>query len=233
MKKLLLLIAFLSVSLFGSELYIAAGAGYKRPVTEAAKLFEAQSGIKLNMIFGNMQQINEQIKNTDKITLFMGDQKFINKLGIQYDEKVNVGKGILMLVYPKNSTFASVEDIQKASKIAIPDLKKAIYGSAGDEFLINAGYKESLNEKLIVLQTVPQVSAYLVSGDVDAGFINKTDFIGIQDKVGAGLEIDQKLYSPINIICVTLKGKESAESAAFLEFLRGDAAKALFKAQGL
>lgn len=91
-----------------------------------------------------------------------------------------------------------------------------------------------MSDKLKVLQTVPQVSAYLVSGDLDAGLINKTDYIGIKEKVGGALEVDSKLYSPIKIIGVVLKGKEGeAEVRAMLEFLKSPEAREILRAHGL
>ena len=53
----------------------------------------------------------------------------------------------------------------------------------------------------MILATVPQVSAYLIAGTVDAGFINITDALGIQDKIVAGFdEIPPALYDPPLIV---------------------------------
>ena len=86
---------------------------------------------------------------------------------------------------------------------------------------------------MIEFQTVPQVSSYIVSGDIDAGFINKTDYIGIKDKTGSMIEIDSSLYNPIKIVAVVLKEKESVESKAFLEFLDSQKAKDIAKNYGM
>lgn len=199
-------LAFLALSAFASELYIAGGAGYKRPITELAELYEKKSGVKVKMMFGNMQQVGTQIKASDKVAFFFGDERFIKKLELNFDEKIHLGAGRLMLVFSKKVPLqASLEALKDASilSIGIPDVKSAIYGIAGSEAIKNGGL--SIDSKLKVLQNVPQVSAYLVSGDLDAGFINKTDCLGIKDKVGSFVEIDKKLYSPINIVAVRLK----------------------------
>lgn len=235
MKKILL-IALLAVSVFANELYIAAGAGYKRPLSEIAGVFEKESGIKINPMFGNMQQISEQMKNSDKISIFFGDDDFIKKLKIEYSDKIELGRGILVLVFAKNDkNLKSIEDLKSESvkKIGLPDTTKAIYGIAADEFLKNSKLKESLKDKINVFQTVPQVSSYLVSGDIEAGFINKTDYLGIADKVGAAVEIDSSQYSSIKIVGVVLKGKESKESKALFDYLKTPKAKELLIKHGL
>ncbi|MEY4504685.1 MAG: hypothetical protein RL154_981 [Pseudomonadota bacterium] len=232
----IVLALFLTLSLFANELYVAAGAGYKRPITGLGALFEKESGVKINPMFGNMAQVGEQIKNSDKISILFGDEDFIEKLKVSYAQKVDLGKGILVLVFAKNDkNYASIKDLGNPNikKIGLPDTKKAIYGIAADEFLTNTKLKDSLKDKLTVFQTVPQVSSYLISGDIDAGFINKTDYIGIADKVGSVTDIDSKLYAPIKIVGVVISGKENSDTKAFLEFLKSPKAKAILEKFGM
>lgn len=234
MKKLYLIL-LLGINLIASEIYIAGGAGYKRPIMDLALVFEKESNIKVNSIFGNMQQVAEQLNHSDKVTLFFGDKEFINKLKLEYDRSVFLGKGILMLVYSKNSNSSTIDDLKtdKIQKIALPDTKKAIYGIAADEFLENSALKQTLESKLTIFQTLPQVSTYLVSGDIDAGFINKTDYLSIKQDVGNAIEIDSKLYNDIDIIAVVLKGKEDINTDKFLEFLSSPKAKEILTKHGL
>ncbi|WP_444462172.1 molybdate ABC transporter substrate-binding protein [Rhodobacter capsulatus] len=69
-------------------------------------------------------------------------------------------------------------------KVGIPDKKSAIYGKAGRQFPNHAGLAAKVDPKLITVATVPQVTAYLTSGDVDAGFLNIADAIGAKDDLG-------------------------------------------------
>ena len=137
MLKLLLGVLFLATSVFSNELIIASGAGYKRPVSELIAKYQELSGEKVNAIYGNMQQISEQIKHSDKISIFIGDESFIKKLGIKYTQKSEMGKGVLMLVFIKpNETLESLKNAD-IKKIGIPDLKKAVYGKAGSEAIFH------------------------------------------------------------------------------------------------
>ena len=118
-------------------------------------------------------------------------------------------------------------------KIGLPDTTKAIYGVAAKEFLDNTHLTEELQDKLNVFQTVPQVSSYLVSGDIDAGFINKTDYWSISQKVANVIEIDESLYSPIKIIGVVLSGKENQNIDKLFDFLKSPLAQEILRKHGL
>lgn len=71
------------------------------------------------------------------------------------------------------------------------------------------------------MATVPQVSAYLTSGEVDAGFVNLTEALALSGRIGGYRELDPGLYDPIRIVAGVIRGRENrpgvAELAAFLE----------------
>jgi molybdate transport system substrate-binding protein len=233
--RTLYILFLLSISLVANEIYIASGAGYKQPIMELSQVFSSQTNIKINPMFGNMQQIAEQAKNSDKIAVFFGDEKFIKKLNIKFDHSVELGKGSLVLVYSNNTKLRSIDDLKspQIKKIGLPDTTKAIYGVAAKEFLDNTHLTEELQDKLNVFQTVPQVSSYLVSGDIDAGFINKTDYWSISQKVANVIEIDESLYSPIKIIGVVLTGKENQNIDKLFDFLKSPLAQEILRKHGL
>lgn len=230
--RALFLAALLSFTLIAGELVIAGGAGYKRPITELLELFVKESGVRVNPIFGNMQQIKQQLDHTDKVALFFGDEAFITRLGVKYEEVVELGKGKLVLVFAKEKE-GTVKTLfeKRIATIAMPDPKRAIYGNAANTFL--TPHLDALKEKLVVVQTVPQVSAYLLSGDVDAGFLNETDYLGIAQKVGNRVVIEESLYAPIRIIAVVLEGKQSPETDLFVAFLKSQEARHILTKHGL
>lgn len=69
----------------------------------------------------------------------------------------------------------SPQDLRGAqvTKIGHPDAKAAIYGRAAVAFLKGSGLMPTVKDKVAMFSTVPQVFSYLVSGDLDAGFVNR------------------------------------------------------------
>jgi len=219
------------------NLTIAAGAGYKRPISELVKAFERSSGIKVEPIYGNMGQILSQAVQTDQITLIFGDQNFLeNAKQVNFAQYLPAGKGRLVLAWPQKKHLTSPEDLLKPefSRIALPDVRHAVYGKASGEFLARSGLAGRLTTPLLTVATVPQVSAYLISGEVDAGFINLTEALGIAERIGGYLEIDPQYYSRINIVGAVIEGRENRPGVHELaSFLNTEEARSILAKHGL
>ncbi|ADD69367.1 molybdenum ABC transporter, periplasmic molybdate-binding protein [Denitrovibrio acetiphilus DSM 12809] len=199
-----------------SEIVVASGAGFRKMVVDVSKTCEKDYGVKMNMSFGNLGQVIAQIKNTGLVEAVIGDERFLSKAGPEFAESHLIGKGKLVLIWRKGLDIKSVEDIttDKVGKLAIPNLQKAIYGRAGSEFLASKGMTEAVKDKLLVVATVPQVTSYIVTGEVDAGFSNLTDTLGSLDKIGGYILIEDG-YKEINIITGIIKGFENTDAAAY------------------
>jgi molybdate transport system substrate-binding protein len=243
-KRLLFTAAFLmlSLSLQGKgvpdkeEILVASGGGYKKPVTKIGTLFSEETGIGFNGIYGNMQAMTLQVRESGQIGIIIGDRKFLDNKenGLEFTEYLPLGKGQLVLAWRKGLDLNSIEDLKTSTieRISYPDPKKAIFGKAADEFLTGKGLKEGLEEKMIIASTVPQVSSYLISGEVDGGFINLTDTLAIKDQIG-GYMILESGYGEIEIVAGVVKGfEEDPTVTRFLEYLAGEKATEVFQSYG-
>ena len=218
------------------KITLASGAGYKKMVTELAQAFTAQSGIETEQIYGNMGQTLAQAKNSGLVDCVIGDKRFLDASVVRFAAQYEIGQGKLVLAYAKGLEIKDPSDIQRAdiTRVAMPDPKKAIYGRAADEYLRNSGLSEKIADKLLVVSTVPQVSSYVLSKEVDAGFINLTDAKAIEDKVGGILLVDQAYYSPILIVAGALESAPHADTLkAFAAFLATDRAREIARKHGL
>ena len=234
----LLLIAFLLITstLRAETITIASGAGYKRPLMEIAEKFEKKTGNHLDAVFGHMQQIFSQAKMTGQIAIIFGDRSFFDQSGISFAEYYPVGQGRLVLAWRNGLHLEKIMDIRdnRITRVGMPDEKKAVYGRAAAEYLQKSGLSGDVGSKVLVVSTVPQVSAYLETGEIDAGFINITDAIGIQDKIGGYLAAEQSLYTPIQIQAGVVKGFEDRDEVnALLKFLKSKESLAVLKHYGL
>ena len=235
--KLVLYVALLVLCSSGAlsgekeEIYIVSGAGYKAPVNEVISLYEKETGEKVNGVFGNMKMITTYVKQSGDVSLIIGDKNFIAKSKIELKRNVKIGDGKLLLVYQAILDIKNVKDLVNDSikRIGIPDPKKAIYGKAAIELLKAAGIYNKVKAKLIVLKTVPQVSSYLKSSDIDVGLINITDYVKIENEKLKSLNIDSSMYNEI----VIQAGLIQERAVGFFNFIKSEKAKVIFNKYGL
>lgn len=232
-------VLFLCQSLaFAETLIFAAGAGYKRPLSEVVQAYEAAGNPKIDQIYGNMGQVIMQAKGSGNVAFIVGEEAFLKKsAGVSFASFYPVGEGVLVIAYGKKVTLHAPDDLLKpeVTRVAIPDEKHAIYGKAGKEFLQHTKMLDKIEKKLLVVATVPQVSAYLISGEVEAGFINLTDALYIKDKIGGYLTLDKGMYAPIKLVVGVLKGfEDNPQVKNFVNFLGTNSqVKEILKKAGL
>jgi len=236
--SLLVLFSFTLIpAVYAKEgLTVAAGAGYKRLVEQLCTAFTAKTGLPVEQIFGNMGQITAQAKESSAIDFIMGDKSFLDATTLSFSEEHTIGKGKLIAAVAKGVNIKSLDELSDpaVTRIAQADSKKAIYGLAATEFFTNKGIGEKIQAKLLVVGTVPQVTAYVVSGEVDIGFINMTEALAIKEKVGLLIPVDEKLYSAILIVAKRLKQSPNGKAAgSFVSFLQSEEAQAMIRKQGL
>jgi len=141
-----------------------------------------------------------------------------------------------VLAWPSGRTLAKAEDLvdPKFARIALPDERQAVYGKAASQFLARSALAQRLEGRLLMVANVPQVSAYLVSGEVDAGFVNLTDALGVRGRIGGFLEIDPALYDEVRIVAGVVEGRETLPGVeALAEFLATPEARTILTKHGL
>ena len=167
MKKIAFILALAaSVSFCADQLIIAAGGGYKKPVSAAIENLKKE-GMDVAGSFANLGQLVIQSRE-NKISFIVGDEAFLKKSDLNIAKFERVGRGTLVLVTPKNIKINDVSEIEKFDKIAMPDPKKAICGIRTNEFLQNAKM-DAVKDKILAVAGVPQVVAYVINGEVQAG----------------------------------------------------------------
>ncbi|MGO2132539.1 MAG: molybdate ABC transporter substrate-binding protein [Halomonas sp.] len=126
-----------------------------------------------------------------------------------------------------------LRDSKRFARITLPDTDKAIYGRAGSEHLEHDGLINAVNERLLVVGTVPQATAYVTTGEVDAGFINLTDALANAERFGGYLVLDEH-YDPIRIVAaVTAQHADTPEVLDFIDYVDSPAAHTIATNHGL
>lgn len=234
MFRVLILVAIVGLVLQAENIKVASVAGYKKPMMQIAKEYK-KSAKAVDIMFGNMRKTISQAKYSD-VCVVIGDKNYIStKSSLHVAKYFKIGEGQLVLAYAKGVNIKSIDDLKSEDikRIAMPHSKKAIYGKAAKEFMKHLEYKDELQKKIYEVATVPQVATYIISKEVDAGFMNLTAAINHKDKIGGYIPIDKELYSKIDIVAATLNRDNCGASRSFIEFLNSSYSKAVFKSSGL
>jgi len=218
------------------EATLAAGAGFRRPLADVATAYEKASGNRILQIYGHMGQVIAQARESGQIALVCGDQSVLKDAkGVTFERFARLGLGKLVVAYRKGVTLAKAEDItaEGVKRVGTPDQANAIYGKAGQQFMERTKLTEKIAPKLVKVSTVPQVTSYVISGEVDAGFINATDAIGAGTNIGGFVEVKPHLYDPVEVSCGAVAGKASKAADGFMSFLATPQAREILVRYGL
>ncbi|NDV24340.1 molybdate ABC transporter substrate-binding protein [Desulfovibrio sp. JC022] len=239
MKNLsaLLLFVLLSVPVAAqAKIVIASGAGYRALVDHLTDEYTAKTGNEVERVYGNMARVTAQAKNSGTVDLVLGDKSFLDRAKLDYSATQKVGRGRLVIAYPKGKNFSGTDDLLAAqvSRITLPDTTRAIYGKAALQYLKNKGLFSRLEPKLLMVATVPQSASYVVAGEVDYAFINLTHARKIKDSIGGFTLVDESAYSPISIMIEQMNSSAHAdECRIFMKFLKSSAARKIVAAHGM
>ena len=114
---------------------------------------------------------------------------------------------------------------KKIKHIGLGNPNYVPYGMAAKEVLKSLNFFNLLEKKFVLSKNVTQVFFMNYYGNLDIGFIAKSDFI-IKNKKGKVWDIPQKLYSPIKQDAILLKnGEKKLEAGIFLKFLSSKSVK--------
>ena len=156
-----------------------------------------------------------------------GDQDLPKKL--EFSEKGIKGTRFTyatgkLLIFSTNENlfkqnFPQVLSSNYIKYIGIGNPEYVPYGNAAKQVLKSLNLFNELSPKLIFSKNVNQVFVMSYFGNLDLGFVSKSDFI-VKNEKGKAWEIPQNLYSPIKQDVILLKnGKYKEKAKEFLRFL--------------
>lgn len=230
--------AGLAAPAFAAETPVAVAANFTKPAEEIAALFNARTGDTLVLSFGATGQFYTQITQGAPFTVFLAaDDKRPTQTvteGFGVDGTVftyAVGKSVL---YSPTIDVTDGEAVLRAGAfqhIAIADPAAAPYGAAAMEALAKLGLTESLTPKIVTGENITQTLQFVDSGNAELGFVALSQVV---DKPSTQVwHVPADAYTAIRQDAVLLKtGENDPVAKAFLEFLKGDEARAIIEKYG-
>lgn len=224
----------------GAEVNVYAAASLTDALKEIAANYEKQNSDKIVFNFAASSMLARQITERAPADIFFSADEAkmddLQKAGlIVNDTRRDMLSNSLVIVVPNESKLriSSPEDlITKTQKIAIADPRAVPAGIYTKEYLSGLGLWEKLESKIIPTENVRAALAAVESGNVDAGFIYKTD-ADISKKVKIAFSVPTEkgpaIRYPIALI-KEAKNKSAAEN--FVRYLQSDNARKLFERYG-
>ncbi len=216
------------------EINIGVASNFLMPMNVLKQTFESENNIKIFLSSGSSGSLYSQIINGAPLDVFLSANQHLPKKlenttkGIK-GTRFTYATGKLLLFSTNkdllNLKFPNVILSKKIKYLGLGNPKYVPYGMAAKEVLKSLQIFNTLEKKIVLGKNVNQVFLMNYYGNLDIGFIAKSDFI-TKNKKGKVWDIPQDLYSPINQDAILLKyGEKKAEAKLFLKFLSSERVK--------
>ncbi|MCM3765109.1 molybdate ABC transporter substrate-binding protein [Neobacillus niacini] len=222
------------------ELTISAAASLQAALNEIKDDFEKEHpNIKINYNFGASGALQQQISQGAPVDLFFSatEDKFDQLVRdglIDKDNSVDLVGNELVLVVPKGSAkgIKTLADITKADKISLGTPESVPAGKYAKQTLENLKVWENIESKVIYAKDVRQVLTYVETGNVDAGFVYKTDALmskKVEVVATAAENTHEPIIYPVGVIKETAHPKEAQ---LFFDYLQTEKSLKILKKYG-
>ena len=161
---------------------VAAAADLQTAMPEIARAFEAQTGVKVEVVYGSSGNFYAQIENGAPLDVFFSaDSEYPQKLeesGFAEPHSAAIyaiGKIVLWMpanakCHPERDGWRCLQD-PAVRKIAIANPSHAPYGRAGVAAMQKAGVYDAIKAKLVLGENISQAAQFVQSGNAQAGII--------------------------------------------------------------
>ncbi len=210
---------------------VSGAASLTEAFTNIASKFEKENpGMNVNLNFGSSGNLRMQVEGGAPVDVFASaDENQMNILSnkslIVNSSRKDFAHNSLVLIVPKSSTL----NITNITDLANPNVQKISIGNLGTVPVGNysllalnkADLWSQLKNKAVLAEDVKQVLVYVERGDVDAGFVYKTDAKAAQPgtiKIVTVVPVSTSIDYPLAVVSSSTH-KEKAQK--FIDFVTG------------
>lgn len=242
MKKLLsLVLAALPLLASAQQLTVSAAASLTDAFKEIGSKFEAaKPGATLRFNFAASGVLLQQIAQGAPVDVFASaDQDTMNRGGeqklIAADTRRDFASNTLVLVAPLQAapavlTLAALGK-PEVRRIAVGKVASVPVGRYTQQALEAVQLWAPLQPKLVFADNVRQVLDYVSRGEVEAGFVYRTDAELLKDKVRIAMTVGG--HAPVTYpAAVVADSRQAALARDFVAFLGGAEAQAILARHG-
>jgi molybdate transport system substrate-binding protein len=233
-----LLLLSLVVSEAKADLLVSCCMSVKMPLRRIVQEYEQKTETTIRINSASSGRLALQIEKGAPVDLFISASTFwMNHLekkeSVDPTTRVDFLTNSLILAAPKDSPLSSLEDLGKAYRIVIGDYRFAPFGRYAKETLEAIGMWKEIQEHLILANNSSQAITWLITGNVDAGFVYYSDYAAFKNQLKPVTLIPPSLHSPIHYWVAVVKNSPHKRDAISLErFLCSPKATLVFQEHG-
>ncbi len=239
--SLLVLSLGLSLPVRAEEIIVSAAASLTDALREIGKIYESRTQDKVALNFGNSAALARQIEEGAPADIFFSadleKMDLLEKNGrVDSATRRNLLSNQLVLIVPSDSKLAvrSPKDLLQpgVKRIALAEPNAAPVGIYTRKYLEAEGLWERVKEKIIPVLDVRAALASVVSGNVEAGFLYKTD-AALSKRVKVVYEVPiEKGPKILYPVAVVKDSKKKDAARGYVNFLSSEPGKSVFKKYG-
>jgi len=219
------------------DINLSVAASLKEVINELSDSFaRKQPGVKFVKNYGASGALAKQIENGAPADVFISANlewmDYLKKKKLVDTASIGTFTYNTLVFAGMPGKASSMQDLVKLERIAIGSPKSVPAGEYAMEAIKKAGFDKQLEKKLVMARDVRECLMYAERGEVDGGFVYKTD--ALQAKQARILfTVPQELYARVTYpMSLTVSGAKSKDAAAFFAYLHGDEAKAVLARYG-
>jgi molybdate transport system substrate-binding protein len=225
-----------------TEILVSAAASLTDSLKEIRTAYQTKSEHSVKFNFGPSSGLARQIDEGAPADLFFSadlpQMDGLDKKGrLEPGTRKNLLSNQLVIIVPADSkvVISSPKDILKADikRIALAEPSSVPVGVYSRKYLTDEGLWDQVKPKVVPVQDVRATLASVESGNVEAGFVYKTDAaVSKKVKIVYEVPIDKgpKITYPVAIV---KESKRKVAARDFITYLQSSAAKDAFKKYGL
>jgi len=224
-----------------TSLTVSAAISLKDALDELGALYErAHADIKLTFNYGGSGTLQHQVEQGAPVDIFFSaaekqmDRLESEGLLLSGTRSDLLGNALVLITPAGDSAIHDFAGLSSSTvrTIALGEPSTVPAGMYARQTLDRLGLFAALRKKIVYAKDVRAVLAYVETGNADAGLVYQTD-ARTSSKVRIAAVAPPETHDPIVYPAAVLKSSRNPEAArAFLDFLEGSQARAIFERYG-
>ncbi|MBX6365726.1 MAG: molybdate ABC transporter substrate-binding protein [Gemmatimonadetes bacterium] len=217
---------------------VAVAANFAGVQEALAERFTRETGYAVRASVGSTGQLYAQARNGAPFDVLLAADtarpRRLEREGVAVPgTRVAYAEGRLALYAPSVDTVRGAPDLRARGwrHLAIADPRTAPYGAAAEQVLRRLGLGGAVGDRLVRGGDVGQTLQFVRSGAAELGFVAYSQVVAAPRR--SYWLVPRALHEPVLQEAVLLRpGASSAAAAAYLRFLRSEAARRIIAAHG-